>query len=841
MGLSSTLRAMLIALAENKEKPMTLDEAVEYFKGETKKRAMNPEKPEEMYNDFWTGLGKKNKEVTEFTPKFKDNPEEMKKRAAYSEKCRDAMFEAIKDDVERVEAFSETAKEIYGENSGVNPARWIHSLIRIPNDGIDKEACRRHNEEVVAFAALCEDIPKGKAAEKFVEVRTKALVSGGMTEDKALIQAQQESKNGAEHLFELASEIVEKEIQKKQEIHDIVDAVLNGTAENMPGGLVGAYKKIMSPGNNIMFDSLDCFKNLKLFGFKDHELLDSKRRNWEYSSFSAEMMVVELVANPYYAVCDLAELQHVNITAGFKKKNVELLDLDGNPYIIDHKEVVKDENGNPVTDKDGNPKVQVTKRGPMMSADDSKSPDVSDFGSAIIDIRGREVKRYPNCMSPYKSEFASGLVNAVFALSSEKTEELKAKYALRDAGTAPSPDEMFVYTNGRGRTLIAHKGDVSLDGGVNVKVNEDVPGRLFSIEYTDDLKKLHDKSIAQDRLGHSSSRYRNMKKALKELEKIKIDDKPTKQQLADAEKKLRQALEYADVYINSKKGIDIARNDIYRRTRLAFANELKLFSEKKLNAIKLIRENEITRRDMRIAENDELLETSDGGTVDTSKTAFERYVQAEDDAFAEKEREAEAEKKRLKEEQEAKEQKEYLEYCKNNCAVINSMVSDVSKDGAAKKDDAEADKELADFISENESISAQTNDENERAQANKNVIAGKALQKIIGMEGDALAGSKPFRTLVNGGRLADVVTFLYGSKEYRSVLGSKPLSEKRALQTALKSYDADLRIARNMLQGINNAVREIAKENAAQPQNAPAQPQKAMQNADKEPAKAVKM
>lgn len=844
MGLSSTLRSMLIALARNKEKPMTLDEAVEYFKGETEKKAMDPEKPEEFYNDFWNGLAQRNKDVKNITPRFKDNPEEMKNRAAYSKKCREAMFEAMKDDVERVETFAAIAEDIYGKNSGVDSARWMHSLIQIPADGIDKDACRRHNEEVVAFAALCEGIPKGegKAVEKFIEVRTKLLMNGGMTEDAARSQAEEESQKGPEHLFELASELVEEAFRNKQEIRKAANDIVSGEAENMPGGLTAAYRKVMCPANNIMFDSHDAFENLKLFGFKNADYLESIRRNWEFSSFSAEEMIVELVANPYYAVCDPAELQHVNIMNGFAKKQVELLDLDGKPYMVEQKEPVTDEDNNPVMDKDGNPTFKVTGTAPVMSADDAPSAEVSDAGVIVTDVNGRQVNRYPNCMSPYKSEFTTGIMNAMFALSEEKTSDLKAKYALKDAGSASSPEGMFVYTNGRGRTLIAYKGDVSLDGGINVSVNEDVPGKLFSLEYADDLRTLHEKSLKQDRLGHSSSRYRNMKKSLKELEKIHIDDKPTKQQLADAENKLKQALSYAKVYIESKNGIEFERNDVYRKTRLSFAEDLKRFAEKKLNAIKLIRENEITRRDIRIAENDEILETSAGVKVDTGRTAFERYVKAEDDAFAEKERAAAEEKKRQKELKEAQDKKEYLEHCKQNCAVINNMVAEVSKDGMAKKSNEEADKELAEFIASNESVSAKTNDENERAQANKNIIAGKALQQIISMEGTALGDNPPFRKIVNGGKTAQAVEFLQGSKEYRNILGTKPLSSKRSLDSALQSYDADKRLAREIILSVRTvAQEEKANEKAAQPKNAAAEPQKEMQKVNKEPAKAPQM
>ena len=228
--------------------------------------------------------------------------------------------------------------------------------------------------------------------------------------------------------------------------------------------------------------------------------------------------------------------------------------------------------------------------------------------------------------------------------------------------------------------------------------------------------------------------------------------------------------------------------------------------------------------------------------VDTGRTAFERYVKAEDDAFAEKERAAAEEKKRQKELKEAQDKKEYLEHCKQNCAVINNMVAEVSKDGMAKKSNEEADKELAEFIASNESVSAKTNDENERAQANKNIIAGKALQQIISMEGTALGDNPPFRKIVNGGKTAQAVEFLQGSKEYRNILGTKPLSSKHSLDSALQSYDADKRLAREIILSVRTvAQEEKANEKAAQPKNAAAEPQKEMQKVNKEPAKAPQM
>lgn len=835
MGLYKSIKDQLHNLTmydENGNPGMPMDLAIETVKAEMDKTDPNPEHPEIMMRELWNQLTLNNPHLKNIQPKVLANPDEMRKRIEYCGKCRDAMLKAIARQTQRIVEFERLATEMYGPNSGVNQKRWIENLIQLPEEEPDETKRRLHNEEVVAVTALVERLPQPDPKAAFRQRRLNTYLNDyHLSPEEAESRAQHDLEYGAARLLDFALEEVNKYYGREAEMIALSNSIIDGSAADKEGALEEAYNHFCSPGNQLMFDALDIKSNLVLFGLESREEeLDIMQKNWEKSSFSVPMAMANMVANPFYSLLDPAELEMLNATGGMPPKRVTVTDENGKPFLKWKEEIITDANGNPLTDDKGN--VILDKNGelpkrrtavPVEIDDNDLDEIVLENGNPVKDISGRTIKILPKTISPYKYDFTED----VYMIKQAKADYIKSdilpQYGLKKCKSEPAPHPMEAYTNGRGRTVILYTESVCTYGGFKVNIIDNVPGRLVSIGLNDDVKKLTEMSTEHDRLGHSSANYRAMKKALKKLKGIRVDDNPNEKQLRELEKKFRAVQAAAQTYLGGKDR-DALRSD-YERFRYNFAKDLNEFATGNIARIGLIREHRETLRQKAFYEaEEEVLKSKNPAAVpNDGLTAFERAVKEDDDRIAAEEQRMKEEQQRAERERAARqkaEEKAALVAAGNKvCDAINALTADREKLAPAISD-AEADKQLADFVEKNKAECLNATDEKTRRAAGEKTIAGMALGELIKREQE-MGLNKPFRTVVNAGRMKDAIEMIMATDEFDKNIKVFDVGMPGGLENQI-ARSAPGRISITMLRGAVAALAEKQNEQKEKNKKAPA-------------------
>ena len=814
MGLYKAVKDQLRNLTkydENGNPGMSMDRAIEAVRAEMERADPDPEHPEIKMKELWNQLVLNNPHLQNMQPKVFANPEEMRRRLEYSRKCRDAMLKAIAKQAQRSVEFERLAVEMFGANSGVSEKRWIENLIQLPEEEPDETKRRLHNEEVVAVTALCEGLPQPDPKAAFKERRRNTYINDyHLSPEEAESRAQHDLEYGAARLLDFATEEVNKYYGKEAEMIALSNSVIDGTAGEREGALEEAYNHFCSPGNQLMFDALDIKSNLVYFGLESRaEELDIMQKKWEKSSFTVPMEMAIMVANPFYALLDPAELEMLNATGGMAPKKVTVTDENGKPYLRWKEEIITDANGNPLTDDKGN--IVLDKNGelpkrriavPVQIDENDLSEKVLEDEKPVKDISGKTIKILPRMISPYKCNYTEDVYMLKQAKSDYIQNNVLPLYGLKKGKSCPAPNKVTVHTNGRGRTVILFNESVSTYGGFKVKMNDNVPGRLLSIGLDDDLKNLTKMSTEHDRLGHSSPNYRAMKKALKKLKGVRVYDNPTEKQLRELENKLRAVQEAAQTYLGGKNK-DALRGE-YEKSRYEFAKELNKFATSKLSQIGLVREHQETLRQKAFYEaEEEVLKSKNPEAVQNDGlTAFEHAVKADDDRLAAEEQRKADEKKRA--DRERAEQKKAAEKAalvaagKKVCDAINALTADREK-LAPTLSDADADKQLDDFVESSKTACLNATDEQTRREAGYKTIAGMALRELVNREQE-MGLNKPFRTLINAGRMNEAVDMIRDTDEFKNNINVFDVGKPRGLRDQL-ARSAPGRTAITMLRG----------------------------------------
>ena len=261
------------------------------------------------------------------SPNF--TPEQMEQRYAYSQKCMTVLEKLVTEHIQRDIVFNETAKQLFGEDFGdavgekVHQRRWMEQLMRL-----DKTPeAEQHNEEVVALVMLGEAYGRGEgpaAEEIFKRVRRERYAKDHPKWESEKIDAavDRELHSAMNRLMGLT----ESAMQNNPSLADADaarDAILTGTAEtSYPGGLEGAYRKLINPGSVIAWNISNACDDFHSFGAELSKEEQAQRfRPYEMNGCSTHGCVVEHVANPFYAVLDTAGLVNSGAAGLPKRKN----------------------------------------------------------------------------------------------------------------------------------------------------------------------------------------------------------------------------------------------------------------------------------------------------------------------------------------------------------------------------------------------------------------------------------------------------------------------------------------------------------------------------------------
>ena len=261
------------------------------------------------------------------SPNF--TPEQMKERYDYSKECLTVMEKIVAEHLQRDIVFQETAKRLFGQDFGddihkkVDQRRWMEQLMRLDNT----PEAQQHNEYVVSLVMLGEAIGRNDretGMEIFTRVRTDCLTKAhpDWTPEEVQNQVYVDSMDPMGDLLDLTENAM-KGGATHQEADAARDAILTGTAaQNYPGGLEGAYRKIINPQSIISWNISNACDDIRSFGGTLSKEEQRRRFHpYEMNSSSTHGGVVEITANPFYAILDPAGLVNTGTVGLPKRKN----------------------------------------------------------------------------------------------------------------------------------------------------------------------------------------------------------------------------------------------------------------------------------------------------------------------------------------------------------------------------------------------------------------------------------------------------------------------------------------------------------------------------------------
>ncbi len=289
--------------------------------------------------------------------------------------------------------------------------------------------------------------------------------------------------------------------------------------------------------------------------------------------------------------------------------------------------------------------------------------DIINAGGTLLPSRAGEAINF-SAFQDFSADGATGIGQTRVESVSRALQRFALKMA-QDVTLRNKPNDINIYSNGRGRTVILLTDQVSIDNGFRMNISPDVPGRLVNHGFDDKMKALQEKSVAHDKLFRSSGQYRAMKRALNALAETKLPDNPTEQQVKDFADKLKAVQDAAKVYNERKaqqlqeRGADKGKDD-YEQARINFGKELKDYADQMAKRIGLVQEHiDTMKRVIRTEQlEEEALRQGQMSEPDPNVSPFQRSVKLEDDIFEAQERAKAAEAERAKEEQARREAEE---------------------------------------------------------------------------------------------------------------------------------------------------------------------------------------
>ncbi len=549
------------------------------------------------------------------SPNF--TPEQMEQRYAYSQQCMAVMEKLVAEHIQRDKIFEDTAQRLFGKDFGdqikqkVDPRRWLEQLMRLD----DTPEAQQHNERVVSLVMLGEAHARNEDAtgkEIFRRVRTAALTKAHpeMSEEDVKRSVEDELVDPMGDLLNL-TEAAMQNGPSRQEADAARDAILSGTAErDYPGGLEGAYRKLINPGSHISWNIANACDDVRSFGGTLTK--EEQRRRfypYEMNCSSTHGGVVELTANPFYAVLDPAGL----------------------------------------------------------------------VNSGCAGLPGRDDEDYATNAAP---AFGADIANGLLASCNEIMWPELPRFALTSSdkgGIRNQPNNIGIYTNKRGRTVIIVSDPVSLDNGLRAAPHTDRPGHLVNMTgYSRKITDLLQESTRNDRFMHSSGKYRDLKRALNAMPR-EFPDNPTVEQARELERRLSDLKKAAEAYKKRKDDQFEERGtregkDPYERARYAFGKSVLDYIEEIERSVKFVREHTETMAAVLAAEQEDVQHPIPG---DVGLTPFQRKVKPEDDQLAEEQRREqearEAQQRKEKEERDRARQKEKQEQLNAGEAIEDAM------------------------------------------------------------------------------------------------------------------------------------------------------------------------
>ena len=166
-------------------------------------------------------------------------------------------------------------------------------------------------------------------------------------------------------------------------------------------------------------------------------------------------------------------------------------------------------------------------------------------------------------------------------------------------GVFYQPDNISIYNDRAGRSMILVGRPISVEHGLDVGVDVNVPGRLINANFDGLVSRRQADCLKEDKLFRSSQEYRTMKRALNALPGIEIPDNGDPDKLDELERKLKPLEKAVNAYLARKdrqfkeRGTKEGK-DPYERTRYKAAKDLKDFVDQMNLRIGFIREHQTT-------------------------------------------------------------------------------------------------------------------------------------------------------------------------------------------------------------------------------------------------------
>ncbi len=565
----------------------------------------------------------------DFQPTLLDKPEVMQRRFEYSKKCRDALTKLAAEDAERDIIFEQTADRLFSDTFGkenvrerVSARRWMWQLI----DNSNTPEATAHNEEVVSLVMLAEssssnDIERGRKT--FRQMRYDHYIKTGMAEAQAAEKADYELEHGVERLMELTLQAADREKIGKEEADRARDAILSGEAENMPGGLEAAYRKIINPSSAIGWNILNITHDFKDFGMEiPDDVYDAKFRPYVENSSTTHNAIIQQVANPFYAIFDGAEL----VNAG----GLQLGPRKGESF---HYSAIMDFGSDGATGLSQtriDTMAQSLNRFALNPKQDVALLDKANNINIFSNERGRTVIMQANNINidnGFHMDIRSDIPGCLINDGLEKKLRTFKENSVRN-------DKLF-RSSGQYRDM------------------KRALNRLAETKLPDDPTEQQVKEFAE--------KVKAVQDAAKAYNKRKAD------QLAE-------------------RGAKAGKDD-YEKYRINFGKELEKYADHLAKRTRLVQEHIDTMKKVMDAEQMEENLRKDGimPEVDPNVSAFQRSVKAEDDRIAARER-AEAEAKRLAEEEAARKAKEEEQKQREQDAVVGKKFDKALNDAEKSAD-----------------------------------------------------------------------------------------------------------------------------------------------------------
>ena len=814
MGTYAAIRSHLLWLTEPDEDgnaEMSLPDAVEAIKSTMDAAIPDPEHPEQTLVELWDRMKKDYPQLKTMEPTYLHDPERMKERLRYSRECRDAMLECLEYNVRQCVEFEDTVRRLFGKNSGITSMRWIERLIKLESDEPDPVKRRLHNEEVVGLVALGKGLPQPDPRNYYKELRRSAYLKNlHLSPEEAEKKAQDDLDHGVKRLLDLVKEQVNPVLDKSDEMRGVVNSILTGTAKDQPDGLKGAYRKLMSGGNYLMFNALDLVSNLQQFGLQgDNAELTALHKKMEAASFMPEFSLAMQAANPICALLDPVQMADAGIyTFAIRPKSVPLLDESGKPYLVWKYEKIKDPDGNVMMDpKDPDKPLMRGIAAPATCPEGNCASRFlkNDKNEIVKDIYGRPVRLRPNSVLAMQYDFFDDSNGAIMPLIESAARQRLRDYGLKGAGTIPSPPQISGFSNNRGITVILYREPTTLDNGLQFRFNDKVPGRLVDIDLADEVRRLREMSLKHDRLGHSSGEYRRMKRKLAALRNFRLGDDPDNERIAEMRDRLEGILDAVDRYHYRKEHVKPTNHrNPYERGRFDFANALRNFADSELKKLRRIEEHKYT---MALKESVEAIPPEERQHPEL--TAMEERVKFDDDREAARQAQLEAEAARAREIERIRQEQAVLASGKKTLAALSGIMKGVAQD-APKKTDEQVSRELEDFISTNQAAYDAAVSADDRFEYGQKVASGLALRHVLEKE-EALLNSKPFSNALSSGKLDEVLDMVKDSDSYKENVGEFDLREAGGLKK-VKDYFMPQKTALALNKGLLAAMRDAQKQ-----------------------------